>query len=214
MVDGGKPRGLERRRHPHGASGRSDREALTEGLELATRRDGRVHELDLVEHPLAVVVDESEVDRPGGATATEATVERAREQHVDRPHEHRLPLWLERPGVVGHPAHQRVDLDWVREAPGRVEAFERAAHAGKRLLDEHMHRQGDEQATGGATALCLVRVEEPPPEPVEKHGLRLAGAGRGRNDARLRLAQREAPLPVVRGSGAGCFREERVERPS
>ena len=156
-----QPSGLERRAHP--PTGRGAFERLSGSIRLPERRElnaGRqthVHQLNLVEHPQRVIVQEPELDGPGGAARRVAAVERPREQHVLRADEDGRLLGREHPLAVGVAAEQDGEADLVRQAGFGQPALDRLF----RLLDEHAHRQAEDEARGPGAVLPNGAVEEP-----------------------------------------------------
>src|SRR5918911_2950266 len=136
-------------------------ELLAEGGELRRRGEAVSHQLNLIEYPQAVVVQQPEVHRPAEAAHRVAAVERAREQHILRADEHTFAFGLSVPTVPHVAAHQRVH----REALLQTEPLYRLLRHSLRLLDESPHRQ----AVNQTTAYARLRLQ-PAPEPRTEHG--------------------------------------------
>src|SRR5271157_1151054 len=91
-------------------------------VELEATCQPRVHELDFVEHPEAVIVEQAKLKRPAGPPSGVATVQRSRQEHVLcadqdrvalRPHGPVSPLLTTQQKMNGNGA-----LPWVVVAGG------------------------------------------------------------------------------------------------
>jgi len=103
-------------------------------VQLRRRRTCRTHELNLVEDPAAVVVQQAERDRPRKAALGVSAVQRAREEHVDRAHDDRATVDIQPPVGGLDPADQNMDRRVVVKSPQRIDRELRS------LFDERPHR--------------------------------------------------------------------------
>ena len=162
--------------------------ASAESCELCRRRKSCTHELDFVENPKGVIIQQTEVHRPARTIHAIAAIERAGEQHVLRADEDGFTLRVDVPFARVFAAHED-------DRAVRVEPFERGVvgvfsdkmsepllYFLVRLLHECPHRQAIDEAAGprGVESRGLrveSRLQYSIPQPREDDGCGLAEAG-------------------------------------
>ena len=158
-------------------------EDFAECGELRRCREPVAHQLNLVENPEAVVIQQAEVHRPTEAAHRVAAVERARKQHVLRAYQDALAFRLHVPLIPRVAAHQRISLK-VFEA-FRINLLQPANGSlsnSYRLFDQGSHREAVDQPPPDAR-----RVMKPTPQPSADDGRRLPRARGDFEERRQRL---------------------------
>lgn len=120
------------------------RRPLAHPVELRCRPQARTRELDFVDDPPAIVVEEAEVDRPLKAAHGVTAVQRAQEKLVLRADEYPRLVGLTNPLVLDRATHEVVEANVDRGLRGleRVEVGLQALHG---LRHEAAHRQADQE---------------------------------------------------------------------
>ena len=174
-------------------------------LKLNARGTARAHELDLVDDPQGIDVDQSERDRPMVGLHRVPAVQRAGEKHVLGAHEHRLSFRVALPFrslLAPHqPKHRYVVAEPVRSIGGGrrpsqpVQVGEPLDCVSVYLLHERAHRQAIDESSGRISPNVLVGALSSAPRPCKHRRRRLpAPGGHGEN---IRQARRGGELDLV-----------------
>jgi len=186
----------ERRAHPPCLDGKLGLKApLTHPIQLRTRPKPCPHQLNLIHHPEAVVVEEGEMHGPAVAGHAVAAVEGAGEEHVLGADEDGGLFGVEIPFPVPPlgdlSPHENDDAGQLLEEAMIVEPLHPLPHFALGLFHQRPHGQAVDEATGPRRCVFVVGGNLTIPKPGEDHAGGLAEAGgdidqpRGARSARV-----------------------------
>jgi hypothetical protein len=190
VVDGPKAPERHRRAHPHRPRARRGAEGVAQPLELSARGQPRAHELNLVEHPQTIAVEETKMNRPEISAHRVTAIERTRQELILRTHQHQVAIDVALPGPIHGATHEDVDTHLV----GETEIGDRSLSDAGGLFDQGAHRQAQHESPRRRRPRDLVRLIPTAPQPTNEDRRGLAGAGRCLHDVRELRGGRERDL--------------------
>ena len=213
MIHRGKTRTLQRGTHPprRTTAVLKPLPEMTEAIKLGACFDPDSHQLRLIHHPEAVIIQQAEVHWPAVPRHAVAPIQRSREQHVLCTDQDRVLLRVHIPFSSLLPTHEQVKADLpgmgflsIPEQPMALQPFAALAVS---LLNQRPHRKAIDQPSRPLPRPLIHSV----PQPCERNRSRLAKPSRHRNQPGVTSPLSQPPLIVIRRRIASRLAEELFE---
>ena len=162
-VNRAQPLRVQRRRYPQAGSADLRPELAPQPFKLRGGGEPRAHQLHFVEHPLGVVVQQGEVDRPSEPAHGIPAHERAADEHVLSPDDDCGSLRLLVPARLVLAAHEQVYValrvrQWsVRVRRQVTEAAQPLSRVAVRLVSKRAHREAQYTRRRGTLSGAVAR---------------------------------------------------------
>ena len=127
---------------------------MPEGFELGGCAEPGTHELDFVEDPEAVIVQQGEIERPAKAAHGIASVERTGKELILCADDHHVPVRCAVPVLIDTAAHKHMNGRSFLQYPFFLQPYAPSAYEFRRLFHKHAHGQAPHKAARSAVITC------------------------------------------------------------